>query len=437
MKITDLRNRIHYLQFICESLQETSSILLKQEIVDSIEEDCKDDFNFILEILAGKHKLGYTYCRRSSLDLMPDSVKEQSFKEYLQPLWDPINNNNLSVASIELAMQKVRWYTDFVAQIVNRTMRLGIGPSLLPKDGLEAMLAKKYEGKLSADKYGYFITEKLDGNRCIAHYDGTKWLFTSRNGKPMNVNFDMGNLPTDRVYDGEVLSIEQTENSINIAKGIHTGIKSGTSLFQNTSGLINRKGEKTGLVYNIFDIQYDEAPYFERREELDTLYASTLYTKDVRILPTLYRYTNQYDLETGIGTLLDKVTSAGAEGLMINTGSGKYQHKRTNDLLKYKNVQTMDMRVVDWEYGTGKYETCLGYLICEGKTVDGKDITCRVGTGISDEQREDWSLDDDLILNKIVEVAYFDVSKNSSGTYSLRFPRLKSVRQDKQEVSPY
>lgn len=437
MKIVDLRNRIHYLQFICESLQDTTSLLIKQQIVNDIEPDCRDDFNFILEILAGKHKLGYSYYRRESLDIMPTSVMQKSFKEYLQPLWDPLTKHDLSIASIEVAMKQVRWHTSFVASIVNRTLRLGIGPSLLPKDGLSAMLAKKYEGKIKSDDTGYFVTEKLDGNRCIASYDGTKWNFTSRNGKPMNVNFNMGNLPTDRVYDGEILSTAQTECSKAIARGVYIEQHGGTSAFQNTSGLINRKGEKKGLVYNIFDIMCDNAPYFERRTELEYIAKAELNSNDIRILPILKRYNTAAELREGIDKLLVDVTCAGAEGLMINTGFGKYQHQRTDDLLKYKNVQTMDMKVIDWEYGNGKYASSLGYLQCVGKTPDGKDISCRVGTGISDYERDLWVLEPNKIIGKIVEIAYFAISHNNTGVYSLRFPRLKGIREDKTEVSPY
>ena len=135
------------------------------------------------------------------------------------------------------------------------------------------------------------------------------------------------------------------------------------------------------------------------------------------------------------------MTCAGAEGLMINTGFGKYQHQRTDDLLKYKNVQTMDMKVIDWEYGNGKYEFSLGYLICYGKSPNGKEISCRVGTGISDEQRNMWSGNSELIVGKIVEIAYFSLSQDNNmiGTneYSLRFPRLRQIRTDKNTTSEY
>ena len=126
---------------------------------------------------------------------------------------------------------------------------------------------------------------------------------------------------------------------------------------------------------------------------------------------------------------------------MINSGSGLYVPKRTDDLLKVKQVQTIDMRVVDTEFGSGKYELCVGYIYCEATLPNGSKISCKVGTGLSDEQRARWAMYPTDIIGKIVEIAYFSLSqsKNTYGTtqYSLRFPRLKKVRTDKNETSPY
>ena len=41
-------------------------------------------------------------------------------------------------------------------------------------------------------------------------------------------------------------------------------------------------------------------------------------------------------------------------------------------------------------------------------------------------------------IGKIIEVAYFDISKSSANNYSsLRFPRLKRIRNDKNTTSIY
>lgn len=162
--------------------------------------------------------------------------------------------------------------------------------------------------------------------------------------------------------------------------------------------------------------------------------------EDIRIVPVLAHYKTPDELKLDIWSLLNKVTDTGAEGLMINLANSNYLNKRTDQLLKLKKVYTMDMKVFDWSYGTGKYYNVLGNIYCQAN-FDGKVVTCSVGTGISDEQREDWALHPEKICGKIVEISYFSLSQESAnrGTnrYSLRFPRLKRVRDDKEETSQY
>ena len=181
----------------------------------------------------------------------------------------------------------------------------------------------------------------------------------------------------------------------------------------------------------------DMVPYAERREVLDTLD----FGGDTRLVKVLAKIDNAKDLEYLSSKILAEVTDIGGEGIMINLGDRTYQHKRTDGLLKMKKVQTMDMKVVDYEWGTGKYEGQIGALLCEAITDDGKVIRCSVGTGLSDVQRLDWALRPEDILGKIVEIGYFSLSQSSdargSRFYSLRFPRLKGVRNDKSETSIY
>lgn len=427
-----LEQRFEMFDKIIKDLQSTSSRIEKEQIIKAIPAELKDDFQYILEILAGKHKLGYTY-RMTRAELGADMYYEMTFKEYIQPLFEPMKSNNFTDLNTILAMNHCQYRQDLIASIVNRTLRLGIGPSQLPKDGLAPMLAKKFEDIKLRDEV-YYITEKLDGNRCIARYNGSKWIFTSRNGKSLKVNIDMGDLPTDVVYDGELLSPQQTYDS----ERTYDAIIHGTAIpmyggkFNSTSGLVNSKAKNKQLVYNIFDVMTDDA-YYLRREYLNSLQCTS---KETRILPVLARINCNYD--NIIANMLDAVTSAGAEGLMLNLAHANYQHKRTADLLKVKNTYTVDMLVKDWEYGNGKYDGMLGALCCEAIS-DGKRIEAKVGTGITDEQRQLWADDPALIVGKIVEVSYFSMSQ-SSGTYgtklySLRFPRLKRVRYDKEITS--
>ena len=435
-----LSERVNAFKTIFYDLQSTNSLNMKRSIVDEIPDELKEDFEFILECLAGKHIFGYRFETLGTIRNDGDVRNENNtIKDVLLFLLEPYEMKDLTNYNIKKYVSQVsKWY-NFFALIVDRTLKLGIGKSLLQSDDLTVMLAKKYEGKLRNDKHGYFITEKLDGNRCVAHYNGVCWVFTSRNGKEMHVNFDMSGLPKEYVYDGEILSPQQTKLSNSIYEHIiHSkNIEQIDVSFNSTSGLINRHDTNKQLVYNIFDIMYDDVPYIERREVLNSLMPTS---SNVRILPVLCHTKNQIEVFDFANDIMSTVVNAGGEGVMINLGNEKYQHKRTDGLLKFKPVYSMDMVVEDIEYGSGKYEGLVGALVCK-VVKDNKVITCKVGTGLSDIQRAAWCTNPGLILDKIVEVGYFSVSQNSSdfGTnrYSLRFPRLVKVRNDKKETSVY
>lgn len=428
-----ISEKIESMQEIFEDLQSTNSRIVKQEIIDDIPQDMKDDFNFCLEVLAGKHKLGYSYEYIDDDAFIPDVVFT-SIREIVEYLQRPLNEHDLSRANIYKHIRRTTPWSDFLLPLCNREYRLGIGNSILGKSSTAPMLAKKFEGQLG---YGdFYVTEKLDGNRCIAYYEDDKWHFVSRSGKHMNVDFDMSGLPEELVYDGEVISPAQAEMSDAVFYSIRTGNNVGKIItdFNSTSGLINRHTTNKSLVYCIFDIQ-DSAPYITRRGLLEHLNPTS---KNVRI-HRLLAYVRRGD-ENYLGELLDKVVSIGGEGLMINLASASYENKRTNVLLKYKQVQTMDMKVEGITPGTGKYSGMVGAVECVAYCGDSR-YYCSVGSGLSDSQRFEWSLNPEKIVGKIIEVSYFSLSQNKdtrlTGYYSLRFPRLKRVREDKNDTSEY
>ena len=438
----NLSERCNYFWSIFEDLQDTNSITEKRFIISKIPEWLREDFDYIIECLNGKHKFGYTYNIAPSL-LTDKRNENNTVKDTLEFLQEPRRQGDLSQSNIiRYVNQTAEWYW-FFEPIVNRTLKLGIGNSILPKDGLAPMLAKKYEGKIAYDNYGYYITEKLDGNRCIASYEDGNWVFRSRNGKLMRVNFDMSDLPTEFVYDGEVMSRSQTISSMKLTSNLLYGTSDllvYKNEFNSTSGLINRHSGIKDLVYNIFDVMIDDVPYCERRGELDRIASAGVESPDVRIVPTLGK-TDYNGLNNMTSDYLAKVCNMGGEGLMINLGSSMYSHKRTDQLLKLKQVQSIDMIVTGIQEGSGKYEYMVGAINCMIDTDDGKHIEVSVGSGLSDEQRADWYLHPEKIIGKIVEIQYFSTSQDGknkgSNNYSLRFPRLKVVRTDKSTTSQY
>jgi len=440
-----LNERFEYLAYILDLLQDTASTNEKREIIDVILPEVKADFDTCISILSGEIKFGYKY-EFHDLYLSFNSYfdnNEHTITDVFNYLLEPITQKDLSMDNIKLHVQKTLTWCNFLEPIINRTMKIGIGKSVLPSSDISAMLAKKFElDRLpSLDTNGYYLTEKLDGNRCIARFNGTKWVFTSRNGKLMHVDFNMGGMPKHYVYDGEVLSIAQSKRSNEIYKHIVTNAyisDSTPNAFSSTSGLINRHTTNKKLVYNIFDLMLPSFKYHERRYMLNAICPES---SDIRILPIIGFVDKLSNLGDACYDLLNTITNKGAEGVMINLGSAYYEHKRTNSLLKFKKVNTMDMLVYDIIEGGGKYENMVGALIAETFREDGTTVICKIGSGLSDDQRLDWMLHPEKIVNKIVEVSYFELcqSKESSdsNTYSLRFPRLKGLRKEKTETSEF
>ena len=431
--------RLLYLNLVFDELVSTNSIVEKRYIIDTIDPELKSDFEYCIEVLAGKHPFGYTYRVEGDGYVDLSISMDWTVKHLLMYLQIPKQVGDLSRDCIYKYTAGTYQWADILEPIVNRTLRLGIGNSILDTMDTSPMLAKKFTGILNYSPYGYSITEKLDGNRCIAKYDGYRWKFISRSGKDINVKFDMEGIPTDKIYDGEILSPEQTKLSNSIYELVVNNIKCDdkyvADMFNKTSGLINSNANEKRLVYNIFDV-IDTSSYKERREFLDTIKPTT----NVRVLPVLFKL-DKTDEIPELYSILEKVTSMGGEGLMINNASAMYENKRTDKLLKLKKTQTMDMEVYAIDYGNGKYEGMVGSLLCNCKTIDETIVTCSVGTGLSDEQRLAWALDESLIVGKIIEVEYFDVSQGKSNLYtkhySLRFPRFKSIRADKVETSEF
>ena len=435
-----LQERIDYFSYIFNLLQDTNSRVEKELIVKEIPDNYKEDFDYIIECLAGKHVFGYRYYKVTPI--INQKINDATIKQVLQFLQNPIKEHNLTASNISNYIAMTTFWYDFFEPIVNRTLRLGIGNSLIDKVDTSPMLAKKFENGIPYDPKGYYVTEKLDGNRCIAKYVDGKWHFLSRNGKEMHVDFDMSGLDTSYIYDGEVVSIDQAKLSLTIYDKVVHNIQPNTFVkydFGETSGLINKHSTDKKLIYNIFDIITD-APYMFRRDELHRIDYSQKLSKQVLIHPVLKYFKTLDELEA-CQNILNDVTALGGEGLMINLASATYLHKRTDQILKLKKVYTMDMKVYDISYGEGKYEGMIGALEAVAKTDDGKTIICSVGTGLSDEQREEWSIDTSRIMGKTIEVSYFSLSQTKQdreyGTniYSLRFPRLKRVRDDKDETS--
>ena len=303
-------------------------------------------------------------------------------------------------------------------------------PNLIPQ--FSCMLAQKYfekPEKLSGKTFA--ITTKLDGFRLIALKDKFGNIkFYSRVGQLVEGLVEIeaelkANFPNDVALDGELTISNYFDMPSKDA-------------YKAASKIIRLKGDtpKTGLTYRVFDMMTAEefisqscpAIYDTRRALLDSYAGKATH---IEVLPVLYRGTDT----SKITEFLDKITSEGGEGCILNLCDAPYVWNRTWNLQKVKKFDSLDLEVVDIEEGSGRLAGTLGAIHVRYK--DGNIV--KVGSGFSDDERKLYFNNPALILHEIVEIKFFEesTSKDPSGKtlYSLRFPTwCSNIRIDKLEA---
>lgn len=319
----------------------------------------------------------------------------------------------------------------FLTKFVTKEVKLGISEKTVNKvygagtiPTFAVQLAESFAKKEAKLKSKFYVTLKLDGNRCVALVENGVAKFFTRAGQPIDGLEEISKEILDACtgngfFDGELL----LDNVKNLTSD---------ELFRETQKVVRKDGEKKGLKFYIFDTMplaefkqgKSEDNYAIRRMVLDAV--SSRYKekyKHIEILPTLYVGNDK----SVIPELLAEVEKDGNEGLMINTADGYYQTKRTSDLLKVKSFKSGDLHCVGVEEGSGRNEGRLGAILVEYKG----GIT-KVGSGFSDTDRDYYWTHQDKIIGSIVEVKYFEESKDSkTNQVSLRFPTFVTVRTDK------
>ena len=195
--------------------------------------------------------------------------------------------------------------------------------------------------------------------------------------------------------------------------------------------IVRRDGIKTGITYNVFDVlDYDDfmkreckQPYSERRERLDQMFEGMDFVKVVQVLycgNNTDRIIDHLNIQRGLDH----------EGVMINLADEPYQFTRTNALLKVKVMQDADLLITGVQEGTGKYKGKLGSLI-----VDYKGTPVGVGSGLSDELREEIWDNQNNYIGRVAKIQYFEETHGEDGLPSIRFPVFIELREVEKEVS--
>jgi len=288
---------------------------------------------------------------------------------------------------------------------------------------------------IKAPPFGWYASEKWDGIRAI--WDGYNLVSRGSHAGNPKVYTYVPEWFTDAMPPGVALDGE---------------IWIGRGMFQSTSKLSNIKPGKTytktqinsmwtgtrtvpPVIFKAFDMPGTDLPFEQRMGRLRMVISdrkkcwSEKYP-DFEYFPIEFTEQVLIDNMEILVKMYQKMTKAGAEGLMIRAPGSPYELKRSKYLLKYKIKEDSECVVRGYIPGDGRLRGLLGSLECElisdGKT---NGIISHIGTGLTDVQRKEY-LDEDsehyIPIGAIVSFSYMEMTDDGIP----RHPVYHGVRHD-------
>ena len=272
---------------------------------------------------------------------------------------------------------------------------------------IEPMLAKKYED-YAADlnfAHGIFSQPKLDGIRMVC----SKGSMQSRNGKQLKSVSHIGAYlePLFKDYpnialDGE-LYCDKLKNDFNKICSLVKKSKPTSEDLTESARTIQ---------YWVYDAIIPGETFENRIKWLNLALRGI---KGVVIVPTVKVWSFQ-ELDELNGEYL----ADGYEGQMVRTNS-VYRHQRTNALLKRKEFQDDEFKIIDIVEGVGNRSGIAGYMCF--KTKQGTDF--RASIKGSFEYCEDLLKNKKKFIGEQATVKYFNLTPENKVP---RFPVVTAIR---------
>ena len=285
------------------------------------------------------------------------------------------------------------------------------------------MLASQYEQKL-VDKIQWpaMVQLKLDGMRFNAIVRDGQCEFKSRNGKTIDL---LGNLEQefvklsngmDVVFDGELI-VKDDNGIMNRQTGNGILNKAVKGTISDKEAAMVHATIWDHIPYMYFTSGECPTPYKQRFARLET-------TNKINIVPN-FIVDNIEEAQAKFKEYYDQ----GEEGIILKDMNAPWENKRSKSLIKFKGELECDLKIVDVEDGTGKYEGMLGALVCESE--DGI-IKVKVGSGFNDEDRKKIKKQD--VVGKVVAVKYNSRIRSKHEDESLFLPIFVEIREDKDKA---
>ncbi len=258
------------------------------------------------------------------------------------------------------------------------------------EDKKELPLLKGEPWNWEQDLTGWWLSEKLDGVR--AYWDGKQFLSRGYNIYYAPDWFTAG-LP-DHPLDGELWI--------------------GRKKFQEASDVARSQGQSERwkpMKYLVFDAPDAKGPFEDRMKFLADAHPSWK-SPATTLLEHVVCASNKH-----LETELERIISLGGEGLMVRKPGSHYERTRSSTILKVKKFLDMEVIVTDYEPGEGRHAGRVGALWVRLSS----GVTCKVGTGLKDKDR-----DNPPAKGSIITVKYQELTEDGA----LRFPVYVGPRPD-------
>jgi len=360
----------------------------------------------------------------------------------LELLSSRLVTGNAAIDHLRIVLESVRPDdAQVIERIIAKDLKCGVSDATVNKiwRGLipeyPCMLASAYDQKLvDRVKFPALAQLKMDGMRFNAVVKNGVCEFRSRNGKEVNIpnaNFAVPFIKMaaiygpDMVFDGELVVVDEAGKVLDrkTGNGILNKAVKGTMSAKEAQQVRAVLWDAISLTG--FQAGVENVPYSKRLEDLIGVvdnesmsqlrhYIQVVETVEVESLYKARRVFEQY--------LAD-----GQEGIILKTRDGIWENKRSKSLIKFKGELECDLRVVDWEEGTGKNAGRLGALVLESSCGT---VRVNVGTGFTDADRD--GIVPENSIGRIVAVKYnARISDKNSTVDSLFLPVFVEFRDDK------
>ncbi|KAI7893292.1 uncharacterized protein EV154DRAFT_537141 [Mucor mucedo] len=332
------------------------------------------------------------------------------------------------------AHQNIFW------RIIDRNLKMGVSvqtvdhtilrdPTKMDVSRISVALATSYTPNKLTDVDGWYVSQKLDGVRCIAMIRSTGDIqFYSRTGRLFTslqkVRAVLEHQLKKGVADGEEFVLDGE-----ICAYADDGDPSQEDFVKASSQVRRTNEEMENPVFQVFDrIRLQD--FIEKSGDQTLLQRQEALQKFVGKDPLDHiKVVKQAKLNSleEFEHIKAQAVEKGWEGLMLRKDV-PYEGKRTRNMLKVKQWEDGEYIVKSTEMGLMRMpDTGEDKYVTTNVIIEHKGYPVSVGSGFTLQNRIDYAKDPSLIIGKPITVRYFSESKKDNGAISLRFPSVKAV----------